>query len=269
MMEVDPESGSQMGPMTELVLSLGKTTAQIVAQFSPVPGVYPAVLFLVAIIETCEGVIYNRQAACTLFSVKYFALIHPPEMRLGVSAIDATILLSHSTMYVRLHQTVLFTPWSTTLWGEYHHISKELIVPDVVLLHGFSYMRQIQTRMDGWANVSKFKGFTHQKAIAEEIQECGALLDECLTKFNVSTHVTYQLGRPVCRPIDPYIYSKKLASQLQIHGWQAEFAASMKHDHLELMESMSDIKIIQQTTNSKLDENNEMVRQMMKMMQEV
>ena len=43
----------------------------------------------------------------------------------------------------------------------------------------------------------------------------------------------------------------------------------MKHDHLELMESMSDIKIIQQTTNSKLDENNEMVRQMMKMMQEV
>jgi len=77
----------------------------------------------------------------------------------------------------------------------------ELIVADL-FLYGFSYMRQIQTRMDGWAHVSKFKGFTHQKAIADEIQECGALVDECLTRFNVSTHVTYQLGCPVCRSVD-------------------------------------------------------------------
>jgi len=72
--EVDPEV-CQMGPMTELVLSLGKTTAQIVAQFSPVPGLYPAVLFLVAIIETCEGVIYNRQAAYRVLEI--IVLIYP------------------------------------------------------------------------------------------------------------------------------------------------------------------------------------------------
>ena len=108
------QSSQQMGPMTGLVLSLGKTTAQIVAQFSPVPGLYPAVLLLIAIIETCEGVIYNRQAAC---STKYSTLIQPPETQLGAFAIDATILLSHSAMYVRLHQAAHCTPRLTILWG--------------------------------------------------------------------------------------------------------------------------------------------------------
>lgn len=49
-----------MGPKTQLVMSLGKTTAQILAEFSPIPGLYPAVDLLVGIISLCEDVTHNR-----------------------------------------------------------------------------------------------------------------------------------------------------------------------------------------------------------------
>lgn len=49
-----------MGPAAQLTISLGKTAAQIVAEFSPIPGLYPAVELLVSIMELCENITHNR-----------------------------------------------------------------------------------------------------------------------------------------------------------------------------------------------------------------
>lgn len=56
---------------------------------------------------------------------------------------------------------------------------------------------------------------------------------------------------------------------MQIHGWQTEFTISARHDHLELMQSMSEIQTTTESVNAKLEENTELTRQVMKMMQAV
>lgn len=55
-----PATRGSIGPTAQLVFSLGKTVAQIMADFSPVPGLSPAVQLLILIVDTCEGVTYNR-----------------------------------------------------------------------------------------------------------------------------------------------------------------------------------------------------------------
>ena len=49
-----------MGNNAQLVLSLGKTLAQITADFSPIPGLCPAVELLCGLIVLCENVTANR-----------------------------------------------------------------------------------------------------------------------------------------------------------------------------------------------------------------
>jgi len=43
-----------------LAISFGKNAAQILAEFSPIPGMHPVVELLVGIIELCENVTHNR-----------------------------------------------------------------------------------------------------------------------------------------------------------------------------------------------------------------
>ncbi|RDB23137.1 Serine/threonine-protein kinase STY17 [Hypsizygus marmoreus] len=192
-----------MGPTAQLVISLGKTTAQILAEFSPIPGLYPAVEALVGIIELCEGVSHNRNAARCLRDRCHHVVI---ALRDGCeNKLDGSMAAA--------------------------------------LDSAIDCLVDIQTRMDSWVHVGKFQGFTRQKAIKAEIERCFSALNDCLMKF-------------------------QLASQIEIHSWQAIFATSAKHDHLELMDSMSELKDIQVASSTKVEENLEMTRQMMKMMQE-
>lgn len=55
-----PPLESIMGPWVDLLVSLGKTAAQITADFSPVPGLCVAVELLCAIMQLCENVPQNR-----------------------------------------------------------------------------------------------------------------------------------------------------------------------------------------------------------------
>ncbi|KIY73433.1 kinase-like protein [Cylindrobasidium torrendii FP15055 ss-10] len=52
-----------MGTGTTIAMSLGKSTAQILAEFSPVPGLGLACDALCAILEICEGIRVNRSSA--------------------------------------------------------------------------------------------------------------------------------------------------------------------------------------------------------------
>ncbi|KAF5387773.1 hypothetical protein D9615_000212 [Tricholomella constricta] len=190
-----------MGPTAQLVVSLGKTTAQIVAEFSLVPGLPPAVELLVGIIDLCENVTHNRNAARCLRD--------------------------------RCHQLVI------ALRDAYQAKRLEGVM-HTALQEAVDCLVDIQTRMDGWVHIGKLQSFTKQKSIQTEIDQCLSAIGDCLTKF-----------------------------QMEIHGWQTEFATSAKLDHMELKESLSELKVGQELTNIKLEENMEMARQMMKMMQDL
>lgn len=49
-----------MGPRTDILVSLGKSVAQIAADFSPIPALGPATELLCEIISLCENVAQNR-----------------------------------------------------------------------------------------------------------------------------------------------------------------------------------------------------------------
>jgi len=65
----------------------------------------------------------------------------------------------------------------------------------------------------------------------------------------------------------------ELASQLQIHKWQEDFATTARLDHEEMMAAVSEVKSTQaiplDLMQSKMEENNEMIRRVMSMMQDV
>lgn len=63
-----------MGPRGALAVSLGKTAAQIAADFAPVPGLMGAVELLCGIVQLCENVTSNR---FTVIHIYCYALCSP------------------------------------------------------------------------------------------------------------------------------------------------------------------------------------------------
>ncbi|KAG6832982.1 hypothetical protein H0H92_004866 [Tricholoma furcatifolium] len=197
-----------MGPTTQLAISLGKTTAQIVAQFSLVPGLPPAVDLLLGIIGLCENVTQNRYMD-----------------------------FRNAARYLRDRAHQLLIAVSDSYRSEKLNGRMNAVLQDVT-----DCLVNIQTKMDGWVHLGKLQSFTMQMKIKAEIEDCLVAIGDCILKF-------------------------QLLSQLEVHQWQVDFATSSKLDHLELKEALSDIQVGQEISNSKLDENMELTRQMMQMMQ--
>ncbi|KAL0949596.1 hypothetical protein HGRIS_009644 [Hohenbuehelia grisea] len=138
-----------MGNRSEFALSLGKTAAQITADFAGVPGLGAAVELLCGIIQLCENVSSNRHAAIQLRDRCH------------------TLLLAFNDS-----KTKMPTPKMTEAL---HSINDCLL--------------DIQTKMDGWAKVSQIQGFTSQRKIKHDIEYCHASISDCLSKFDLVSHM--------------------------------------------------------------------------------
>ncbi|KAJ6629198.1 kinase-like domain-containing protein [Mycena sp. CBHHK59/15] len=189
---------------TELAVSLGKTAAQITAQFAPVPALTPAVELLCVIIQLCQNVTRNRNAASQLGD--------------------------------RCHRLVLVL-FEKHLVNDSESIAAAIdAVKDCLL--------DIQTRMTGWASQTSVKAFLDQAEVVKDIQRCHDLLTDCLTKFQLVSHI-------------------------EIHQWQKQHEMSNEQDHRELMETLADIKNSHTIANDALTAQSSDIAQLMAMMQQL
>ncbi|KAF9550324.1 kinase-like protein [Agrocybe pediades] len=188
--------------VVRLALSLGRTVAQITAELAPVPGLSPTVEVLCGIIQLCERVSHNRHAARQLRD--------------------------------RCHNLVL------TLRDYEVKVVSDNIVQARTAVH--DCLIDIQTKMNGWANLGKWDSLVKQEEIARDIAACHSQITDCLETFH-------------------------LTSQFELHEWQMQFQENQKLDHSELMDNLSQILQNQAMADVKATATHEVVQQMMVMMQ--
>ncbi|KAK0467943.1 kinase-like domain-containing protein [Desarmillaria tabescens] len=186
-----------MGYRSDLLISLGKTIAQITADFAPVPGLCPAVDLLCGLIQLCDNITLNRNAA----------------RQLGDRCHE---------MLIAFREDMKNAPGSMT--------EAIYAVEDT--------LTNIQTRMKSCALLSRTHAFLHQKEVSREIEKCHSIISDCMTRFQLSSHVG-------------------------IHRWQEDFESSRKADQRELVEYLAEIKNTQEMTNVAMTENTEAVRNLM------
>jgi len=136
--------------MAYFAISLGKTVAQISASFSPIPALSPAADILCGIIQLCENVTINRNAARQLRD-RCHSLLLALRDYLGKEPSNS--------------------------------MTDALTAVNECLLH-------ISTKMNGWAHTSTMKSFTRQNEIRQDIEDCHQAISDCLTKFTLAAHMS-------------------------------------------------------------------------------
>ncbi|KAJ7276197.1 kinase-like domain-containing protein [Mycena haematopus] len=136
----------------DLVISLGKTAAQITAQFAPVPALGPVAELLCGIIQLCQNVTQNRNAAFQLRDRCH---------RLGLVVYDRAV-------------------------SKEKPIANENIA--VAIDSVIRCLEQIHATMHGWTRVNRVQGFLHQDEIAKDIERCHNMLSDCLASFQIISH---------------------------------------------------------------------------------
>ncbi|RXW25178.1 hypothetical protein EST38_g690 [Candolleomyces aberdarensis] len=129
------------------IISLGKSLAQITAEFSPIPGYGLLCAALCSILETCDNVTQNRFASRQLAERCHYFLLAIRESEDKCS---------------------LSNPRTAKATAE-----RELV--------------SIRDRMEKWAKMGKFKSYVNQDDIAREIVECHSSLSDCITKLQLTS----------------------------------------------------------------------------------
>lgn len=136
----------------DIAIAVGKATAQtaqITAQFAPIPWLCPAVEVLCVIVQLCENASANRRIVRQLCQ-----RCHDLLTAFGESMQD-----SQSDAMETPLQAV-----SNTLEG-------------------------IKLKMIFWAQLNRIESFAKQKEILEDIQRCHNQISDCLGKFQVMSHL--------------------------------------------------------------------------------
>ncbi|KAJ7871359.1 hypothetical protein B0H13DRAFT_1634263 [Mycena leptocephala] len=132
-----------------LAISLGKTMAQITAQFAPVPGLVPAAELICCIIDLCQNLTQNRYVNA---AVQLRDRCH----RLGLVLYDKAVA------------------------NEIIGAAVESVTQCLTL---------ISAQMNVWAQTNRIQGFIQQSEIAQDIERCHRMLADCLTSFHLTSHV--------------------------------------------------------------------------------
>ncbi|KAF7301447.1 TKL/TKL-ccin protein kinase [Mycena indigotica] len=103
-------------------------------------------------------------------------------------------------------------------------------------------LQGIQLRMQQWTSYGNFKAFVRQDEIAKDIANCHDQLSDCFTAF-------------------------QLASQLEIHNWQAQFQQDKQRDYNELLGHLTNLENSQSLIHEAMQAQREDTRQLMSMMQ--
>ncbi|KAE9396577.1 TKL/TKL-ccin protein kinase [Gymnopus androsaceus JB14] len=101
---------------------------------------------------------------------------------------------------------------------------------------------KVQLKMEVWTKLGRVNSFLQQNQIKEDIQSCHEGISDCLTHF-------------------------QLVSHMEIHTWQEEFAANAAIDHQEVIAQLSDIQESQMLLQDKMDTSTATVMQMMAFLQ--
>ncbi|KAF7355140.1 TKL/TKL-ccin protein kinase [Mycena sanguinolenta] len=136
----------------DLVVSLGKTAAQITAQFAPVPALGPAADLLCGIIQLCQNVTQNRHAAVQLRDRCH---------RIGLVVYD------------------MADPKEKPA-------SNENIATAIESLT--QCLKQVHDKMNSWTLMNRVQGFLHQDEVSKDIERCHVLLSDCLGSFQLISH---------------------------------------------------------------------------------
>lgn len=129
------------------MVSLGKSLAQITAEFSPIPGYGLLVGTLCSILEVCDNVTQNRFAARQLAERAHYFLV-------ALRDCDEKGAIPNPRLAKSAAQ-------------------KEL--------------QKIADDMERWAKMGKVKSFLNQDEVAREIADCHSSLTDCMTKLQLSS----------------------------------------------------------------------------------
>ncbi|KAF8211333.1 kinase-like domain-containing protein [Mycena galopus ATCC 62051] len=139
----------------DLAISLGKSAAQITAQFAPVPALGPAAEVLCGIIQLCQNVAQNKYIRNAAFQLR--DRCH----RLGLAVYDKAVSKEQPAANENIAAAI-----------------------DAVTV----CLQQIYAKMTGWTQINKIQGFLHQTEISRDIQQCHQLLTDCLASFQLISH---------------------------------------------------------------------------------
>ncbi|PPQ79567.1 hypothetical protein CVT25_003449 [Psilocybe cyanescens] len=133
---------------THLLLSLGKSLAQITAELAPVPALFPLVDALCGIIQLCENVAHNRHSARQLCDRCHILVLAMREYQ--EKAVNDNIVQARNAVLEQL--------------------------------------TDIQYKMSEWANLGRLKSLVNQDIIAKDIANCHTQITDCINNFHLTSH---------------------------------------------------------------------------------
>ncbi|KAJ7228860.1 kinase-like domain-containing protein [Mycena pura] len=139
-----------------VALSLGKTVAQVTAQFAPVPALAPVVEAICVIMKLCQNVTQNRWVSVVCMPQNAACQLCDRCHRLGLA----------------LYQKA---------------VAKENIAAAIVTVT--DCFVQVENRMRQWTALNTVQAFLKQAEIAKDIEYCHNMLSDSLTAFELTSHV--------------------------------------------------------------------------------
>jgi hypothetical protein len=191
----------EQAQQARVILSLGKSAAEIVASFAPVPGLSAATGFLCTIIELAENVSTNRREARQLRDRCHTLLQAAKESS-----------ASHDIRNVNM--TNAFQLIEQTL-------------------------SKVQSKMEGWVKLGRVHSFLQQNQIKEDILTCHEGINDCLTSFQLVSHTEIHAWQEEFATNAELDHQEVIAQLSDIHESQSLIQNKVDNNSVTLAQMMA------------------------------